>query len=292
MRNLFPDDVAAIRSFSIDEFMGDEFVENYWIRFGLAEAFLSNPSFDTPEPSKTDQVSGRGKKWASVDPKNNSPLPPQKMDLAVFHFLVVSREVASAVEFGAGYSTGVLGLALEDVRALSAEWVEENRRVEEPFTLTSVDESQKWLSLALSRLVDGLRERIKPVLSPVETFLHQGRWATRYSGISDPVADFVLIDGPSQYPQKVGSDLFTIGKQHLKPMAADVLLVEHFYDPGTIIFVDGRTANARFLKANFQRDWVHKHFVSGDFHLFELQEEPLGPLNQKRLNRLPGWVLN
>lgn len=79
MRNLSPDDVAAIRSFSIDEFMGDEFVENYWIRFGLAEAFLSNPSFDTPEPSKTDQVSGRGKKWASVNPKNNSPLPPHKI---------------------------------------------------------------------------------------------------------------------------------------------------------------------------------------------------------------------
>ena len=33
-------------------------------------------------------------------------------------------------------------------------------------------------------------------------------------------------------------------------MAADILAIEHFLVSGTLIVVDGRTANARFLKAN------------------------------------------
>jgi len=68
------------------------------------------------------------------------------------------------------------------------------------------------------------------------------------------------------------------------PMAADILVFEHFLTPGTLIVTDGRTANARFLRANLQRDWVYHHDASADQHYFELLEVPLGVYNKRHLD--------
>jgi hypothetical protein len=68
------------------------------------------------------------------------------------------------------------------------------------------------------------------------------------------------------------------------PMAADLLAIEHFLLPGTLIVVDGRTANARFLKANFQRNWDYSYSTDFDQHFFELIEPPLGPYNARQID--------
>jgi len=65
-------------------------------------------------------------------------------------------------------------------------------------------------------------------------------------------------------------------------MAADILAMEHFLLPGTLILIDGRTANARFIKANLQRDWSYFYFEAYDQHIFELTEKPLGNINKKK----------
>jgi hypothetical protein len=57
-----------------------------------------------------------------------------------------------------------------------------------------------------------------------------------------------------------------------------------FFLPGTLIAVDGRTANARFLKANFQRSWRYQYFKNFDQHFFELDESPLGVWNSRQMN--------
>ena len=36
-------------------------------------------------------------------------------------------------------------------------------------------------------------------------------------------------------------------------MSCDILMIENFLMPGTIIVVDGRGANAEFLRKNFKR---------------------------------------
>ena len=66
-------------------------------------------------------------------------------------------------------------------------------------------------------------------------------------------------------------------------MSADLLLMEPFLLPGTLIVVDGRTANARFLQNNFQRNWEYRHHAEADIHTFELIEAPLGKINQRQL---------
>ena len=67
-------------------------------------------------------------------------------------------------------------------------------------------------------------------------------------------------------------------------MSSDLLRIEHFLKPGTILVVDGRAANSRFLKSNFQRKWKYSYNRTNDQHIFYLNEEPLGLLNQKQLN--------
>jgi hypothetical protein len=63
----------------------------------------------------------------------------------------------------------------------------------------------------------------------------------------------------------------------------DVLKFEHFLLPGTLMVVDGRTANTRFIKANLQRDWAYYFDEAEEVHFFELQEAPLGRCNKAQL---------
>mgnify|MGYP000038155664 CR=1 FL=1 len=40
--------------------------------------------------------------------------------------------------------------------------------------------------------------------------------------------------------------------------------MEPFLLPGTVILVDGRTVNARFMRYNFQQNWVYEYFEEYD----------------------------
>ena len=95
--------------------------------------------------------------------------------------------------------------------------------------------------------------------------------------------DFIYLDGPDQY-SSIG-DLRGLHTRHpdRMPMAADILTIEHFLEPGTMILVDGRTANARFLKCNLQRNWDYVFLEKYDQHFFELNETPLGYWNKKAI---------
>jgi hypothetical protein len=63
---------------------------------------------------------------------------------------------------------------------------------------------------------------------------------------------------------------------------SDVLRLEHFFEPGTLIMIDGRTANARFIASNLQRNWVYTHKIETDQHSLELIENPLGKWDKKK----------
>jgi hypothetical protein len=78
------------------------------------------------------------------------------------------------------------------------------------------------------------------------------------------------------------------------PMSADILRFEFFLEPGTLILVDGRTQNARFLKAYLKRNWAYQHDPIGDIHYFELQENALGPYNKRKMDFCLGgnWLLS
>ena len=110
-----------------------------------------------------------------------------------------------------------------------------------------------------------------------------GKACTYYDPLPNVSPDFIYLDGPDQFSPT--GDIRGISTKHKDrmPMAADILVFEHFLTPGTLIVTDGRTANARFLKANLQRDWCYCHDIDSDQHYFELLEAPLGVYNQRQL---------
>jgi hypothetical protein len=102
----------------------------------------------------------------------------------------------------------------------------------------------------------------------------------------------VYLDGPSVLA--TSGTVNGIGMNHgdRVPMSCDLLKVEHFLLPGTLILVDGRTANVRFLRSNFQRNWRLIVDPEGDFSMFELAEAPLGPFNRRQIEMCLGstWL--
>lgn len=268
-----------ITDFELADFNSSEKVKQYVDFFSLYEAF----ELDVAAIHAVPETPNRNH---AVDPDNHEPYPPKWGDLARLHWLVRTRRVVSAVEFGAGYSTPVIAHALRLNSEEFKDWADTNRRSEDPFTLLSVDQSNYWLEHTMTTTAMGLRRFIRPHLSDVLMGSFNGRLCTYFADLPNFVADLVYLDGPDQYAPEDRIRGFSTDSKSLMPMSGDLLAVEHFFEPGAVIVVDGRTANARFLLSNFQRNWRYAHFPEGDFHLFEQGEPALGKINQERLSVL------
>lgn len=80
------------------------------------------------------------------------------------------------------------------------------------------------------------------------------RICTLYEQLPNICPDFIYLDAPSQFSPK--GEIRGISTRHKDrvPMSADILTIEHFLLPGTLIVVDGRTANARFLRQIYKEN--------------------------------------
>ena len=70
----------------------------------------------------------------------------------------------------------------------------------------------------------------------------------------------------------------------MMPMVCDILKLEYFFTPGTIIVCDGRSANVDFLKTNFKRKWKHVHDEKNVQHIFYLCAPLLGKFNKLQID--------
>ena len=111
-----------------------------------------------------------------------------------------------------------------------------------------------------------------------------GRICTSFKKLPKINPDFIYLDGPDQFNINGNKNGINLNHNDFMPMSSDILKIEHFLKPGTIIVVDGRAANSRFLKTNLQRDWRYGYNQTNDQHIFFLKEQALGKLNQKQLN--------
>ena len=222
----------------------------------------------------------------TVDPTNNIPLPPEYDDLCRLHYLCRSRKVTTVLEFGVGKSTVVLASAMNANRSDYAEYVASNFRNTYPHTIHSVDNYEKWISRTEDSLPSDLRQNNLCTFykSDVVMGSFDGRICTYYDPLPNIAADLIYIDGPDQF-SAIG-DVRGISTRHQDrlPMSADLLAIEHFLEPGTLVILDGRTANARFLQMNLQRNWAYLYVADWDQHFFELQEEPLGYVNKGKID--------
>jgi hypothetical protein len=228
---------------------------------------------------------------ASVDKDRTTPFPPELDDLIRLHHLVLSRKVTTILEFGVGKSTVVFAHALSVNEARHGAYVQDNLRRNNPFELHSVDNNSHWLEQVRGTWPPSAfagPERVTLHHCPLTTGTFLDRVCTYYEGIPDLCPDLIYLDGPDQFSAEGSVRGLSTRHKDRMPMAADILAFEHFLTPGTLIVVDGRTANARFLKCNLQRDWSHIHIPAYDQHFFELTEAPLGVFNQRQIDHCLG----
>lgn len=249
------------------------------------ETYLENNPFHHDlgiDLSEYGKINEKVKKsiYQNVDPSNKIPFSPELDDLIRLHYLVRSRKVTTILEFGVGKSTSVFDHALEQNKRQFGDFVAKNLRRSHPFECHSIDNSEDW--------IENCREKnaFKCVhfhCSACRVTTFNSRICTMYDEIPNICPDFIYLDAPEQFSVLGEVRGISTRDPDRLPMAADILGFEHFLLPGTLIVVDGRTANARFLRANLQREWDYLHLAEYDQHFFELAEEPLGIYNERQI---------
>ncbi len=218
--------------------------------------------------------------YDAVSGQMTHPFPPVKQDLVQLHQFIRKKHFFTVLEFGVGYSTLVIADALMknqiDFENLNPTPQIRNRYM---FQLFSVDSSEKWLEISQKRIPDFLTDRIHLSFSPVKIGMYQDQICSFYQKLPDIIPDFIYIDGPD--PKAVEGDINGLSFQcwERTVMSGDVLLMESTMLPGTNIWLDGRTNNARFLERNFKRPFIKNWYKELDVTLFELNEERLGIYN-------------
>jgi hypothetical protein len=284
--NSFQQIRKKIASYSLDSFSNLALAQQYADDFGLRQ-LVTQLAVD-----RIDSSSAALRR--SVVAFEEKPFEPKYQDLCRLHFLVLQRKVINVLEFGSGFSTAVMADAMRILQQHFGSWVKKNIRCEFPHHVYAVEEDQRFLEITKSRLSGGLSGFASVSKSSVELITHDNRFVTVYSRLPNISPDLIYLDGPSQYATTAEVNGFSLTSSVRMPMSADILRFEFFLEPGTLIVVDGRTQNARFLKSYFKRNWAYRHDTDGDVHYFELQEEPLGRFNSRKIDFcLEGkWLLS
>lgn len=229
------------------------------------------------------------KPFRSVDPKNTIPLEAELDDLTRLHYLVTSRKVSTILELGVGVSTLVFDNALDYNKNKYSDYFSKNLRRSNAFECYSIDNSKKWIEYTKNEN-DFNNVTFHYTGCEVSTF--NGKVCTLYNDLPNICPDLIYIDAPDQFSVEGSVRGISTRHEDRLPMSADILSIEHFLLPGTLIVLDGRTANARFLETNLQRNWEYFHSEEYDQHFFELKEQPLGPYNKKQIEFCLGcdWI--
>lgn len=233
----------------------------------------------------------KDKPFESVDPAVTEPYQPEWDDLSRLFALARLRRATTILEFGCGFSTVVFAHAMSLNAREHGEYVRTSLRRGSAFELHVVDDMPNYVELTKQRLSKEQSAHVEFHVSNVRMTTFRDRIATEYEKLPNVCPDLIYLDGPSQ--DSAEGEVNGISTRHPDrlPMACDILKLEHFLLPGTLIVVDGRTANARFLKTNLQREWRHEHDEEGDVHYFEMIEDPLGKWNRRQIEFClgPDW---
>lgn len=219
------------------------------------------------------------------DSKSTQTIPPNIQDLYSLYCIIRKNNVLAVTEFGSGFSTSVIALALSENK-LSFGKLASSIRHPNPFSLMTVDCSAEFMNVSLSRIPQSLLSVvIKSVVSKASMTKVAGQICHIYDHLPAFTSDLYYLDGPgcdqvigsiNGFSVNFGSEEYAYGL----PMAADLILVEPYLWPGTIVVTDGRGANAQFLFNNFRRNWEYSYDEKVDQHVMILNDKPWGPISR------------
>lgn len=236
----------------------------------------------------TDLIQSSDKKGKKVNEMVLSkPYKPEIRDLYNLYSYIILNKRITVLEFGSGWSSLVIALALDELKKKYSKEVARLRR-NNPFELFIVENEKKFLNITRKKLgnfvkKNNIKIKINYHFSNVRMTKYNNRIASEYVKLPLCNPDFVYIDGPDQFNIKGKINGINIGHKDMMPMICDPLKFEYFFTPGTIVLTDGRAANAKFLKDNFKRNWFYKNNKHDDQHIFYLKDPCLGKYNKLQL---------
>ena len=209
-------------------------------------------------------------------------LSPNLKDLYFIYKLISLSKRITSLEFGCGFSSEIIASALLENKEKYHKIIKNLRRPF-PFQNHVLDASKKYIKITKKR--SSYLKNLIFYYSECKITKFNGRYTLQYKNLPQLSPDFIYLDGPSLYNVKKNKLFnFNVQQQDLFPISSDILLIEYYLIPGTIILIDGRGANAQFLKDHFIRKWSYKYYSNFDMHLFCLKADALGPINKKQLN--------
>lgn len=229
-----------------------------------------------------------------VDPSVNemilkSPYKPELYDLFRLYKFVTLNKRTTILEFGSGWSSLIFYIALSENKKKFSNKLKNLRR-NNPFELFVLENEKKYFNITKKRvskfknkILSKNQAKINWMYSEVEMTKFQDRYATQYKSLPLCNPDFIYLDGPNQFNIKNKINNFTTAHKDMMPMVCDILKIEYFLTPGTIIVTDGRSANAQFLKEYFKRNWLYNYDQYFDQHIFYLNAPCLGQYNKLQL---------
>ncbi len=207
---------------------------------------------------------------------------PELNDLYLLHQYTLKYKRTTILEMGTGWSTFIFAHALNINKKKYHKEIKNLRR-NNPFEVHCVDDLKKYINYSKKRIPKNLRNVVFFHYSKVEMSTFNEKICTNYKKLPLINPDLIYLDGPDQFNVKNKINGITTNHKDMMPMSADILKIEHFLTPGTIIITDGRAANARFLITNLQRKWAYKYDKINDQSIFFLNEKPLGIYNEKQI---------
>lgn len=229
----------------------------------------------TEHPDLSDRVNDKFKQVTAYHANED--------DLASLYRIIHSTNRTTILEFGCGWSSLVFALAMSELANKHSNL--ENYRRNNPFLCVSLDSMESYIATARQRITDELSKHIEFKHSTVEMTQWNGRIATQYTQLPLVNPDFIYLDAPDQFNVEGDINGWKTKHKDMMPMSCDLLKIEHFLTPKTIIVVDGRAANARFLMSNFQRNWAYQYCEKRDQHFFVLEEAPLGKYSKRIIDQ-------
>ena len=252
----------------------EKYIENFFVKKGLK--FIVDQS--RRKPPKVNEMTV------------SSPYAPELKDLYRLYQFVLLNKRTTILEFGSGWSTLIFNLALKELKKKFFENVKKLRR-NNPFELFVLENDKSYLNITKKRInTTNKNLNIKDTInisynySEVEMTLFNNLISTQYKKLPLCNPDFIYLDGPDQFNIKKNIQGISTRHKDMMPMANDILKIEYFFTPGTIIVCDGRAANAKFLKDNFKRKWKYHNDKKNDQHIFWLVDSVLGKYNKLQLD--------
>lgn len=219
----------------------------------------------------------------------NDPYIPELSDLYNLYQYILINKRTTILEFGSGWSTLIFSLALMEVRDKYSVHTKSLRR-NNPFELFVLENEKKYLNITRNRITKfnnylNIKNPIKInyFFSDVEMTTFHGKICTQYKKLPLCNPDFIYLDGPDQFKTKNHINGISTCHKDMVPMVSDILKLEYFYTPGTIMVSDGRGANVKFLRDHLTRNWNYFNDKKNDQHILSLIDPVLGKYNNLQL---------